>query len=366
MAIGHEEGALCVLARNLRDHAASFVYTKGMRRLGADLLVLLFVPVAAFVLELPPLTNVHSCTRDFRTNTSERFSVLYSSEGCRDGSYAPNARSWTHRSVLGPSYSWSQASRIVSTLLLCLITFHSMPSYAQDTSGSPYEWNFGEDRVVKLETPLHLSSLRLDRPTLLGAGGGGAVVQMQPVDDESRSSVAVKISWIASAHSVFNECMILQKLEKQHVHNVERCLATDVYPLDPRRVMIALEPVFADSGNSLIDIEHEEAQVKATRNLVQTLVDMLAARVVATDVQLLVSQTGEVLLVDLTEAKALSLDPSPMDMTLAASFCSEILSQVPASMYRVADIALRELLVSSKIDDDLYNILASQRDLLAT
>ena len=326
--------------------------------------VLFVGSVEAFVLNSPltkvPVDNRLDCSSS--KVPAKRLKGLYPLLMYRDSSDVLAVRPLNHVGVWVQNCFHSLARTIVSTTLLYLVTFHSLPAFSQDTSGSQHQWNFGEDRVVQVKTPLVLSRMSLDRPTLLGAGGGGAVLQMQRIHDQS--PVAVKISWLASANSVSNECMILKQLEKEHVHGVERCLAMDSYPLDPRRVMIALEPVFVDSANSLMDVKNQEAQAKATRQLVRTLVEMLAARVVATDVQLLVSQTGEVLLVDLTEAKALSLDPSPMDMALVASFCSEILSQVPESMYRVADAALTEFLVSCKVDDDLYNVLAWQRDVL--
>lgn len=252
-------------------------------------------------------------------------------------------------------------------LVVYISSFTPAAAYSEEVISS-FQWTFGNDQVVHIQTPLSLSKMQLFDPQLLGAGGGGTVLAMKQVgnlNNDPSNSVAVKISWIASAKSVEKECKILETLEQSNVHGVEQCLGTERYPLDARRVMIALKPVFADDVSSISDLENDMLQRKATTQLMQTLVEMLAARVVTTDVQILVSKTGDILLVDLTEAKLLSSTAmSLIDLSLAASFCSEMLALVPPSMEEYARLAVNTALQSATTLPirELQNVLLAQVD----
>jgi hypothetical protein len=77
--------------------------------------------------------------------------------------------------------------------------------------------------------------------------------------------------------------------------------------------------------------------------IVKTLVDMLAANVVTTDVQPLMNrETGDVLFIDMTEAQIMSTPPTFLDLALASSFCTEMASLIPESMREVASATLLE------------------------
>eukprot|EP00747_Dinoflagellata_sp_TGD_P036086 gnl/TRDRNA2_/TRDRNA2_138265_c0_seq3.p1 gnl/TRDRNA2_/TRDRNA2_138265_c0~~gnl/TRDRNA2_/TRDRNA2_138265_c0_seq3.p1 ORF type:complete len:243 (+),score=25.14 gnl/TRDRNA2_/TRDRNA2_138265_c0_seq3:119-847(+) len=220
---------------------------------------------------------------------------------------------------------------------------------------------------VQLTDPLaSFSSMKLQHPQLLGSGGGGAVFSFERSGEEvSKGQVAVKVSWLPSTTSVESECKILQVMEERQVRGVEKCLDMERYPADTRRVMIALEPVVDDSISSIDGVD-EGLQAHAVISVVRTMVDMLAANVATVDVQPLISrQTGDVLFIDMTAARAISQPPSFLDRALVSSFCSEMLSLIPESLNEVASEALREELQASEdrkavIQDEILNVLRSQ------
>jgi hypothetical protein len=247
-------------------------------------------------------------------------------------------------------------------------------------------WKLGNGDV-ELPDPLVIAGLQLQHPRLLGSGGGGAVFSMEVDGSKSNnansqqssssksatSNVAVKVSWRRSAASVENECHILQLLQESSVSGVETCLGQAPYPTDPTRVMIALQPVFTpdDNGNdvmvnSVSDIIGRNQQSRAVQAIVKNMMEMLAARTVTTDVQPLISQqTGDVLFIDLTEAKVLqpSVDTiSVVDLSLASSFVSEMLSRIPDTLQDVAAKTLWQELqvVGDRLPIQFCEILRSQ------
>jgi len=259
------------------------------------------------------------------------------------------------RSRTSPSF------RLVASLLLVL-TLSQDPSPAYGASATPttreqvqqqHSWQLGNGKV-EISDPLVIDELELRQPKLLGSGGGGSVFAMTQIGPSSSSSssdrtrlsdaaVAVKISWQRSAESVKNECRVLQALKDSRVSGVEICLGQTPYPSDPSRIMIALQPVFTDAVvNSVTEVQGAEQQSHAVQSIITTMMQMLAARTVTTDVQPLISaQTGDVLLIDLTEAKMVTATSiSLIDLSLASSFVSEMLSLVPESLHQVAAATL--------------------------
>jgi hypothetical protein len=247
-------------------------------------------------------------------------------------------------------------------------------------------WKLGNGDV-ELPDPLVIAGLQLQHPRLLGSGGGGAVFSMEVDASKSKngiapqtsssksatSNVAVKVSWRRSAASVENECHILQLLQESSVSGVETCLGQAPYPTDPTRIMIALQPVFTQDDNdndvmvnSVSDIIGRNQQSRAVQAIVKNMMEMLAARTVTTDVQPLISQqTGDVLFIDLTEAKVLkaSVDTiSVVDLSLASSFVSEMLSRIPDSLQDVAAKTLWQELqvVGDRLPVQFCEILRSQ------
>lgn len=112
------------------------------------------------------------------------------------------------------------------------------------------------------------------------------------------------------------------------------------YPADKRRVMIAMEPLMEDAVASPMELD-KELRLHAVECIVRTMVQMLAANVVTVDVQPLISkQTGNVVFVDMTEAKKLNPPLSFLDGTLISSFCTEMAALIPDSLLPVASSAL--------------------------
>lgn len=192
---------------------------------------------------------------------------------------------------------------------------------------------------MRLQDPLLFPKLKaLQKPRLIGSGGGGAVFSF---DD---SKVVVKVSWSGSTKSVERECAILETLERNSVQGVERCLGQVQYPGDKRRVMIALAPLVENAVANPTEIG-EELLPRAVDCIIQTMVQMLASNVVTVDVQPLISKdTGDVLFIDFTEAVELASPLSFMDSTLVSSFCTEMAALIPNSLLPVAsESLLREL-----------------------
>lgn len=162
------------------------------------------------------------------------------------------------------------------------------------------------------------------------SGGSGAVFSFN-IDRSEQSididdQVAVKVSWKASRSTVENECNILQTLESNHVPHTERCLAQ--MPYDEHRTMIALKPVVTQRTSSITSIS-QTAQDNAIHQVVETTLSMLLANVITVDVQPLISDTGEVLFIDFTEAGRVSVPPTPRDLSGVVGFCNEMIALIP-------------------------------------
>lgn len=222
-------------------------------------------------------------------------------------------------------------------------------AHAAPSSSANLSWQLSNG-VVELSDPLltSFSEYKLTNPILLGSGGGGAVFAVNPMinnnDAKNESDdIAIKISWVRSASSVKRECQVLQELEQKHTRNVERCIGMESYPPDTSRVMIALQPVVEkENVVSRVDKVNPNMQPFAVQALIRTLIDMLHANIVTTDVQTLINkETGQVLFIDFTEAQQMaSPNPSFLDLALALSFCSEIIALIPNSLMDIASKTL--------------------------
>ena len=260
---------------------------------------------------------------------------------------------------------------------------------------APIEMTFANG-PVRLDDPLRsFPGLDLRHPQYLGSGGGGAVFAYDraettaarspstgrstgsgPTSGRARDQAAVvKVSWVRSAASVSRECTVLDYMETHHITGVERCRGQVPYPLDNRRLMIAMEPVMdGDSVASISEID-ERLRPKAVQCIIRTLVQMLSSGVVTTDVQPLISKaTGEVLFIDMTEAKIVftSGDVIPfVDLALAQSFVSEMIGLIPTDspdeLIRVANLQLIQELQNIHEPsgaDKMTNLQQQQRQLL--
>ena len=248
------------------------------------------------------------------------------------------------------------------------------------TMSAPIDMTFANGSV-RLDDPLRsFPGLELGHPRYLGSGGGGAVFACDRIDPKrptsartrtstdtdtdaqrkkaadvelvDKDAVVVKVSWSRSAASVEKECAVLKYMETNHVPGVERCRGQGPYPLDNQRIMIAMEPVMDDSVASILEID-ERLRPTAVRCIIRTLMHMLSEGVVTTDVQPLISKaTGEVLFIDMTEAKIVFTDNNDggkisfVDQALASSFVSEMLGLILAdsSDEQLIGVANKELI----------------------
>jgi hypothetical protein len=226
---------------------------------------------------------------------------------------------------------------------------------APTTTMSALNYEFGNGSV-QIDNPMIFKDMTFVDPKFLGAGGGGSVWNMKSTkttaakkknEDGTNSKineVVVKISWVRSADSVRNECDILNVMERNRVTGVERCLGNMEYKYDPRRVVIAMEPFVEDTigdtdtdndggdiTSSVADLSPEIAR-KSAIQLSKTMAQMLAANVVTTDLQPLISKTtGEVVLIDMTEATVFQPDHvmTEIDKALINAFCTEMIGLIP-------------------------------------
>ena len=287
---------------------------------------------------------------------------------------------------------------LMSTTLALAFMFgdpahHVLNAPSACAHAAPIEMTFANG-PVRLDDPLRsFPGLDLRHPQYLGSGGGGAVFAYDRAETTAARSpstgrstgsgptsgreqaAVVKVSWVRSAASVSRECTVLNYMETQHVTGVERCRGQVPYPLDNRRLMIAMEPVVdGDSVASISEID-ERLRPNAVQCIIQTLVQMLSAGVVTTDVQPLISKaTGEVLFIDMTEAKVVftSGDVMPfVDLALARSFVSEMIGLIPTDslgeLIRVANSQLIQELQNIHEPsgaDKMTNLQQQQRQLL--
>ncbi len=245
-----------------------------------------------------------------------------------------------------------------STLLAGAILFHSI--VAPPTTQN-YEFGNGS---VQIDNPTTIQGMSFSDPKLLGAGGGGSVWKMTANGSNSRRDAVVKISWARSGNSVRNECEVLNVMERYGVTGVERCLGAVEYKYDPRRVVIAMEPFVEDSSSknndggditsTLEDLPPNIAR-KSALQLSKTMAQMLSARVVTTDIQPLISKsTGNVILIDMTEAKAFEQDHviTEIDKALINAFCTEIIGLIPD--YLLDDVSKSILDELNRIETETY------------
>lgn len=223
---------------------------------------------------------------------------------------------------------------ITLTILTCFCN-DAIALNADEQRPTSHIWQLPNGEVELSDPLTSFSRYKLANPILLGSGGGGAVFSTHSLDGQNKD-IAVKISWVRSASSVERECRILKELEHKNTRNVETCVGVERYPQDTQRAVIALEPV-VDNAVARVDKINQDVQVLAVQSIVRTLIDMLGANVVTTDVQALMDrESGSVLFIDMTEAQIMSNPPSFLDFALASSFCAEIVSLIPETLTDVA------------------------------
>jgi hypothetical protein len=250
------------------------------------------------------------------------------------------------------------------------VTLASTTDPSSGISAPLSTWEFDSLRSVQLpRTDLHFTTfkgemLSLSHPTLLGFGGGGAVFGVS-------DRFALKISWESSTAGVSHECAMERYLAADSVESdsesmrlparhVIQCVGEQVYPYATTagtkdaplhadttihsqeaslpRTMILLQPLFPSTSVNHIEALPQEWQARAVQFIWEAALDLLAAGVVTTDVQFLMdSDTGNVLLLDLTEARHITTKTlSPLEVSYTTGFLQEILALTPNEYYGVA------------------------------
>ena len=266
---------------------------------------------------------------------------------------------------------------VIATLVVSfgIVTFSPSSVYAATDMTTTPQWDLMNGNVqlpnqLDLKLPGTSSStsekLVLSAPTLIGAGGGGAVFAFED------SSKLIKISWSKSTQSVLQECQTLQYLKTQQVTATEQCLATYDYPYDKDRAMILVEPYVKDAVASVIEIDGgSKARINAVQQIIQTLVQMLAANTITIDVQPLINPTtGDVVFIDMTEAQILpNAPPSFKEKAVITAFVSEMAALIPDEYSKEATKALihqMQILSHQRgivLPNDIIDILESQFEL---
>jgi len=164
-----------------------------------------------------------------------------------------------------------------------------------------------------------------------GGGGTAAAVYAARTSD-SDSEVVVKVvkesfanRWYirrfpptSSADLVLKECQVIHRLNEAKVENIERCV--DSCTEEGGRSRILLEPKFSSKGGSS-DPDDTRQVVRSIRNakirtsiiekMTRTVIEIIESGFVSTDIQLLVdAESGDVLFIDFTETKPLTVPPN--------------------------------------------------------
>jgi hypothetical protein len=244
-------------------------------------------------------------------------------------------------------------------------------SFSFTEQSNTNDWNLPNGVVTLPKSITNFPNHDFRNPILLGSGGGGAVFSVK--DSQSNDDFALKVSWTNSAESVRTECEILNTLEKaQSNRHVEICIGIESYSKkNDNRVMIALQPVVDNPVASVFSL-NEKLQSKCVRSIIETMVDFLTANIVTTDVQALINQeTGDFWLIDLTEAREMITPPSFLDLALANSFLSELITLIPDQLMTFASKILLEELVRTesgkehKFSRDILELLQNQNSIMS-
>lgn len=201
----------------------------------------------------------------------------------------------------------------------------------------------------------------------IGAGGSGSVYK--GVLSSANLPVAVKVSWVTTFEPVRRECEVLDFLAmKGNARNVEKCIADCEYLVDGQpRKMILLYPFFQSPKTSITSfkntMEHDITK-RAVGNLVESMIQLVGSGVILTDLQYLVDpDTGDLLVIDVSEAQYLRPNDLFSRQQLVASFASEVRMNIPdeylSDAVRAMDEEIMALRDKSLIDmpDEYVSIL---------
>jgi hypothetical protein len=190
----------------------------------------------------------------------------------------------------------------------------------------------------------------------IGSGGSGTVFRG---DMKGRKPVVVKVSRKASENSVKREAAILIKLEQKLVNNVERFVDSCDMDIGEGATYFAgvfrpyLNPPEASSIATIKNDATGAIKAKASRQLMRTVIEMVNADIALTDLQVLIEpDTGQLLVIDLTEAETLRLEQglSFHDKAVVSSFFGEALAFVEEAMTNAPNKQIRDSIRDAALD----------------
>mmetsp|Transcript_39849 Transcript_39849/g.51374 ORF Transcript_39849/g.51374 Transcript_39849/m.51374 type:complete len:357 (-) Transcript_39849:117-1187(-) len=239
--------------------------------------------------------------------------------------------------------------------LVTLVPFVDEVQAISRTLDSKKQWDFERGSVELDEYRTQVGRFTLSTPRLLGFGGGGAVFSVEILEENGikvgyEQDAVLKISWETTVKEIQNECKVLQHLSEMRVPNVETCIENSSF--SNGRQAILMQPFFeGDLVSSIEELPSKEAKMNAVQSLITTMVQMLAAGVVTSDLQPLIREkSGELLLVDFSEAAKLPANPDFVDLARVRNFCSEICTSIPNGLQQYAIQVLEKELASPKIE----------------
>lgn len=178
------------------------------------------------------------------------------------------------------------------------------------------------------------------------------------------ADVAVKISKQFSSEKVLHECLTLRKLALAEVPNIEMCLC--ISENEKQQVSAVYSPFLGGSltshiVSSISGTIDQPTQYEISRKLLDTVVSIIRAGVVLTDLQWLYDvSSGQLLIIDFTEAKNVNtVGPSFLELQEIDNFISEALAYIPDRLVNFVLIETVENLKSSEgtKDDRMEEII---------
>mmetsp|Transcript_36291 Transcript_36291/g.36962 ORF Transcript_36291/g.36962 Transcript_36291/m.36962 type:complete len:296 (-) Transcript_36291:12-899(-) len=202
---------------------------------------------------------------------------------------------------------------------------------------------------VALPNTFNCDGLQIRQPELLGSGGGGSVFKVNIKSNSEEGYAILKVGWPKSIKSIENECSVLKYMYKNGpVYGTEKCIAScdlsdetdnshNYKPTNLPHKMILMTPyvppesaVSSITALSSSPISSNEVIKTAISNLIHILLDMLSTGVVSSDIQILVNkENGNILMIDMTEARIFPLTEISENELAIRNFISEILTMIP-------------------------------------
>lgn len=210
-------------------------------------------------------------------------------------------------------------------------------------------WNLANGRVSLPDT-FSCGAEQLSALEFVGAGGSGAVFAAEAAGSRA-TRVAVKVSWAGpAALGVQNEADVYVRLQDASIRSVPKLLAKCDYSvlasppasgIMDERVVLILDP-FVESAASNFEGLNPSRADRAASQLGVAVVAVLSAGIASTDVQVLIDPpTGELRLIDMSEATVLTSPPSFVQLAIARGFLAEAVAIVP-SQQRLAFLRAAE------------------------